>query len=717
LIVSNLANGGSVSDIGAANNGATNLVLNGGRLQYLGNAANIDRLFSVGTGGGTIDSSGSGALALIKAGSIGLTGSGTHVLTLTGTLVDTNTLSANIADSSGGSTALTKSGAGKWILTGTNTYSGATTIQNGGTLQVGTGGGSATVGSGNIAINNSSQLDFNNIGTVTVSGIISGNGSLTNDGTGKTILANNNTYTGDTVINAGTLQLGNGGGTGSLAGSANITNNSMLIFNSTANSTYTGGGIHGTGNVEIKSGTVKAVANNDYTGWTLIDSGATFTPDDNNTGNPGILSSSVVTNNGTLRLEGYTTRTPYYGNIVGTGKVQVGATGANFDQGDEVLAGTNTYTGGSYIGETHLVLGDGATPGAGSIVGNVYFVNNFEDSGDGGRRLIFNRPFGDDFTFSGNIVTNFSSPQGNLGIVQQNGSDTITLTGANTYGGGTVIDAGALQVGNGGTSGTISRGQVTDNGILFWNHSDNVTFPRQITGTGSFVQFGSGTLTLSSTNIAYTGATTISNGTLVISGQITNGLVGVGGDLDLEGGTLIPGGAGSVVTMNVGGSVNIDAGTVEVSIDRNLASTVTNFQVATFAINYTGGNLKLLNAGAPLQIGDKFYIFSAPVNNGAGMTIVSPGFTVTNNLADDGSVTVIGVQPPPTITATVSGNQLNLSWPSAWTGGVHLQSQTNSLSVGLSSNWVTIPGTDASNTYSATINKANGSVFYRLITP
>jgi len=56
---------------------------------------------------------------------------------------------------------------------------------------------------------------------------------------------------------------------------------------------------------------------------------------------------------------------------------------------------------------------------------------------------------------------------------------------------------------------------------------------------------------------------------------------------------------------------------------------------------------------------------------------------------------------------------LNLSWPAGWTG-LHLQSQTNSLAVGLSTNWVTIPGTDAGNSYSITPDKSKGTVFYRL---
>ena len=97
------------------------------------------------------------------------------------------------------------------------------------------------------------------------------------------------------------------------------------------------------------------------------------------------------------------------------------------------------------------------------------------------------------------------------------------------------------------------------------------------------------------------------------------------------------------------------------------------------------------------------------------MTIVSPGFTVANNLAVDGSVSVITVSPPPAITAKVSGGSLTLTWPSSWTGGVILQAQTNALSVGIKGNWVTIPGTDAGNSYSTSINSTNPSVFYRLV--
>jgi len=712
LIVNTLANGGSPSDIGAASSGATNLVLNGGTLQYVGSGAAIDRQFSVGTAGGALDASGAGALNLAAAAAIALPGSGVHVLTLTGTNANSSTLAANLGDSSGGATALNKNGSGTWILLGTNTFSGATTI-SAGTLQIGNGGGSGSLGSGSIVDN--SSLDFNSSATIVEKGVISGTGSLTNDGTGTTILANNTSYTGPTIINAGTLQVGNGGTTGSLAGAGAINNNSKLVINNTGNVFIPDNngvnGIHGTGNLEIKTGTFKCVGSNDYTGWTMIDSGAVFTPDDNNTGNAGILSTSVITNNGTLRLEGYTTRTAMYANIVGTGKLQVGTTGGNYDSGDQTLGGTNTYTGGTFIGGAHLVLGDGTTPGAGSIVGNITFVNNFEDANDGLKRLIFDRP--DDFTFSGNITTNFTSAQTYQGIVDQNGTGTLTLTGTNTYASGTEVNSGYLTIGNGGPSGSVGSGPVTltSGNPLVINRTGTLVIPGVISSVGGVTTMGSGTIILGGAN-TYTGSTIVSNGTLVVSAGV------IGGDLNLEGGTYIAGGTNTVITNTVAGTMNIDSGTLIATLNKSTSQSNTFFQVAG-AINVTGGSLKLVFAGPLPAVGEKYYIFSGPTST--SLPVVSPGFTVKNNLAVDGSVMVTSVQPLPLITSTVNGSgsdaTLTLAWPSAWTGGVHLQVQTNTLAKGLGTNWVTIPGTDASNEYSAALNSQNGAVFYRLVAP
>jgi autotransporter-associated beta strand protein len=380
------------------------------------------------------------------------------------------------------------------------------------------------------------------------------------------------------------------------------------------------------------------------------------------------------------------------------------------------LTGTNTYTGNTFIAGGGIVLGDGGlTPYGGTIVGNVIFTNSTIDN-NVQRYLTFNRA--EDYTFSGNILgATTGAAAGSRGSVTHNGAAVLTLTGNNTYLDGTTINAGTLQVGNGGTSGSIGTGNVTVNGPLVFNRSDNLTYGGTLSGSALVVKQGAGTLTLTSIDYTnYFGVLTVSNGTLSISGytapNTTNALFA---GLDVNGGTLTVGGVGSVSSLEVPGAMNINGGTVVASL--NTALSPSNTFYSTFGgVAVTSGTLKLINAGPLLQVGQKFTLFSQPVT---GLTIVSPGFTVQNDLATDGSVTVTAVQPAPTITTTVTGggSQLNLTWSASWTGGVHLQGQTNAITVGLSNNWVTIPGTDLSNTYSTAINPTNRAVFYRLIAP
>ena len=73
------------------------------------------------------------------------------------------------------------------------------------------------------------------------------------------------------------------------------------------------------------------------------------------------------------------------------------------------------------------------------------------------------------------------------------------LTGANTYTGGTTINSQAtLQIGNGGTTGSIP-GNVTDSNSLIFDHSDSLTFAGNITGSGFIVKDGAGTPRLTGT--------------------------------------------------------------------------------------------------------------------------------------------------------------------------------------------------------------------------
>ncbi|UWX57108.1 filamentous hemagglutinin N-terminal domain-containing protein [Chlorobaculum sp. MV4-Y] len=149
--------------------------------------------------------------------------------------------------------SLTKAGTGTLTLTGNNTYSGTTTISNG-TLQVGNGGTSGTLGTGNVTDN--SHLVFNRSDASSYGGVISGTGDVTKNGAGTLTLTGNNTYSGPTAINAGTLQVGNGGTSGTL-GTGLVTDNANLLFyrsDAVSLGTLAGGGIVGTGDVTADIG-------------------------------------------------------------------------------------------------------------------------------------------------------------------------------------------------------------------------------------------------------------------------------------------------------------------------------------------------------------------------------------------------------------------------------------------------------------------------------
>ena len=97
-------------------------------------------------------------------------------------------------------------------------------------------------------------------------------------------------------------------------------------------------------------------------------------------------------------------------------------------------------------------------------------------------------------TFAG-VIQDGLPPMGGQTSLAVQGPGALILTGANTYTGGTTISAaipfetsgGTLQIGNGGTSGSIV-GNVTNNGALVFDRSDTITFGGAISGTGSVTQ-------------------------------------------------------------------------------------------------------------------------------------------------------------------------------------------------------------------------------------
>ena len=139
--ITNLANGGVASSLGASSSAASNLVLNGGTLSYIGAGGSTDRLVTLGTSTPVLDSSGSGAVNFTGTGAAGFLNSGNRTWILQGTNTGGNSVAAAITDSTliagtngtlnHGITTLQKNGNGTWIISGTNSFSGGTNINNG----------------------------------------------------------------------------------------------------------------------------------------------------------------------------------------------------------------------------------------------------------------------------------------------------------------------------------------------------------------------------------------------------------------------------------------------------------------------------------------------------------------------------------------------------------------------------------------------------------
>ncbi|WP_241372552.1 autotransporter-associated beta strand repeat-containing protein [Salmonella sp. YW2-4] len=483
-------------------------------------------------------------------------------------------------------TSLIKQGAGTLILNAENTYTGGTTI-SGGTL-VATN--VDALGSGDVT--DDATLELNTGGTF--DNAISGSGQVVKSGDETLTLSGTNTYSGGTLISGGTLVASNV----EALGTGDVTDNATLEMN-------TGGdfinNIGGTGRVE-KSGddALTLSGSNTYTGGTTINDGTLIAT------SVDALGSGDVTNNAVLELN---TGGDFINNIGGTGRVE--------KSGDETLtlSGSNTYTGGTLISGGTLVATNVEALGTGDVTDNAVLELNT----------------------GGDFINNI----GGTGRVEKSGDDTLTLSGSNSYTGGTLISGGTLVATN---VDALGSGDVTNNAVLELNTGG--TFDNAISGSGQVVKSGDETLTLSGTN-TYSGGTLISGGTLVASNVEALGTGDVTDNATLEmntGGDFINniGGTGRVeksgddaLTLSgsntyTGGTTINDGTLIATSVDALGSGDVTDN--AVLELN-TGGDFDnaISGSGQVVKSGDETLTLSG-TNSYTDGTLISGGTLVATNL-------------------------------------------------------------------------------------
>ncbi|QNK01847.1 autotransporter-associated beta strand repeat-containing protein [Dyella telluris] len=633
-----LASAGSMTQSGAisqaAGAGAVSLNANSNAITL----TNSGNLFT-----GLVSASGS-SVALSNSTDLGIgniTGTSSVALSSTGALTEAGTGKISTATLTGNvSGAATLTSALNSISALGNFTAGSLSLVNSGALNV---SGNVNVGTGNVGLNVGSNA-------LTVSGSVTG-GNVTLDAAGNTLLTGTLTAN-STTLNTGTLQVGNGGTTGTLA--SNVVDNTGLSFNGSNSLSYAGI-VSGTGTLaKLGSGTLTLTGSSTYVGATTISAGtlalsgtgsianssdvnvaigASFDISNASTGASitsldGVAGSSVSLGANLLTLTA--AQGSFGGTIGGTGGVTV-------QNGSETFIGVNTYTGTTTINSgARLTLGNGSSNA--TISGNV--VNQ--------GTLAFN-PAGSS-TFGGVVSGN--------GALTKAGSGTLTLTGVNTYAGATSVSGGTLALsGTGniaqssdvnvvsggtfdisGTAGGASIESLDGGGIInlgskaltLSNASGN--FAGVIAGTGNLILQG-GTETLTGPNM-YAGATIINGGTLALG---VGGSIGTSSGVNVASlGTFDISGAGT----GVGRSILSLAGAGQVHLGTN--ALVLTQAAGSFSGVIDGSAGFTVQHGSEVLTGDNTYTGATTIASGATLQIGNGGTTgaVAGDIADNGALTV-----------------------------------------------------------------------------
>ena len=495
---------------------------------------------------------------------------------------------------------------------------------------------------GNTVVNNATGIIQTDVANGNVLGA-SGNGSVdfTNRGQviGNLIFAGGNDslhlFTGSSVT--GSINGGGGANVITLNGTGGATLGTITNFQTlqkqdsgtwTLSKTLASMGVT---NAEVQQGTLILQGNNGtYTGTMLVDAAGTLQGD-------ALSMTKAVTDNGLVRFQ-QDVNGSYAGQIVGAGALEKTGTGTL------TLGAGNTYTGGTTITQGTLAIGaDSALGGTSGALtfngGTLQLTGNVDVAATRAINIT---------AANGTIDTQGFASTVNQGVtgaggLTKAGGGTLVLAADNTYQGGTTISAGTLQLGNGGTSGSVA-GNVADNGTLVFNRSDVFTFGGTVSGTGGITQAGTGTTVLTANN-AIQGNTLVASGALAIGDAAHAGAtLGVSGSSTPQ--SLRTMAAGSGTNVQIAANATLGGyGTVNGAVTNNGTVAVAD-ALAAFANTGSGSltiNGSLTNAGT-VQIG------------GAG---VGNKLVVNGNYVGNGGVlainTKLGADNSPTDKLVISG--------------------------------------------------------------
>ncbi|EBD4815294.1 fibronectin-binding autotransporter adhesin ShdA [Salmonella enterica] len=476
-----------------------------------------------------------GILAAKDAASLG---TGDATITESATLaLSQGTLDNNVT----GGGQIVKTGNDELIVTGDNTYSGGTTI-TGGTL---TADYADSLGTGVIA--NSGVLQ---VGEGELENTLSGSGSLVKTGTGELTLSGDNSYSGDTTITGGTLTADHADslGTGVIANSG-----VLQVGEGELENTLSGSGAL----VKTGTGELTLSGDNTYSGGTTI-TGGTLTADHADS-----LGTGVIANSGVLQVgEGELENT-----LSGTGSLVKTGTGELTLSGDNTYSGGTTITGGTLTADHADSLGTGVIANSGVLqVGEGELENTLSGSGllvktgTGELTLSGDNSYSGDTTITGGTLTaDHADSLGtgdidNSGVLQvgegelentlsgsgslvKTGTGELTLSGDNTYSGGTTIDDGVLIATN---VNALGGGDVDNAGTLKLDAEGEFNLANVTTQSGATTELAKGT-TLNVDSL-----TQQADSTLNIDLSKANGEIAITADSVTLGGTLNVTGIGSV---------------------------------------------------------------------------------------------------------------------------------------------------------------------------